>query len=361
MRSTASSPFLRTGSKIGLASIPLTAAAYLAFSTQTEVAASAPSSILYPAIQPYNTGFLQVDDTHNIYYEECGNPNGKPVVFLHGGPGGGLVDSYRQYFDPKFYRIILFDQRGAGKSTPHACLKDNTTWHLVGDIESLRKHLGVQKWMVFGGSWGSTLSLAYAETHPDRVAALILRGIFTLRRDELLWFYQKGASHIFPDAWDQYLDAIPQVEHGDLMSAYHRRLTGDDKDEQMKAAKAWTTWEMSTSKLVVDPEYVKRAASDAFSLAFARIESHFFVNGGFFKEDGQLIKNADILKDIPGVIVQGRYDVVCPAVSAWELKKAWPQSELIMVQTSGHSMGEVGISQELVSATDRYRCPHLWQ
>lgn len=360
-RASASQPFLRASSRFGLASVPLTAAAYLAYSTQTNVTEAAPANILYPPIEPYQSGYLKVDDTHTIYYEQCGNPDGMPVVFLHGGPGGGINDSYRQYFDPEFYRIILFDQRGAGKSTPHACLKDNTTWHLVDDIEKLRKHLDVRKWMVFGGSWGSTLSLSYAETHPGRVVALMLRGIFTLRRDELLWFYQKGASHIFPDAWDQYLAAIPEVEHGDLMSAYHRRLTSDDLEEQMAAAKAWTKWEMSTSKLVVDPAYVDKAASDSFALAFARIESHFFVNGGFFKEDGQLIKNADILKDIPGVIVQGRYDVVCPAVSAWDLHKAWPQSELIIVQTSGHSMGEVGISKELVAATDRYRSKHLWR
>eukprot|EP00124_Ichthyophonus_hoferi_P005351 Ihof_evm1s754 gene=Ihof_evmTU1s754 len=276
---------------------------------------------MYPPIEPYVTGMLKVDDIHELYYEECGNKNGKPAVFVHGGPGGGCGPHDRCYFDPATYRIILFDQRGSGRSRPHASLKDNTTWHLVSDMEKLRVHLGVEKWLVFGGSWGSCLGLAYAETHPDRVKALILRGIFALRRSELMFFYQEGTSHLFPEYFEKFVEPIPERERFDLISAYHRRLTGDDAEEQMKCAKAWSTYECATSRLQVDPEMIKKAEADQWALAFARIENHYFVNGGFFEKENEILPNAYKLKDIPGTIVQGRYDVVCPAKTAWELHK----------------------------------------
>ncbi|CAF1254933.1 unnamed protein product [Adineta steineri] len=311
---------------------------------------------LYPEIEPYKTGMLKVSDVHTLYYEEVGNPSGKPVVFVHGGPGGGTDPRDRRFFDPEAYRIILYHQRGADDSTPHACLEENTTWDLVEDLEKLRKHVNVDKWVVFGGSWGSTLSLAYAETHPGRVKALILRGIFCCRRKELLWFYQEGASMIFPDAWDKYLEPIPIGERGDLMSAYHRRLTGSNEEEKLKAATAWSVWELSTSRLYVDPSYIAHATDDAkFAIAFARIEAHYFVNGAFMSDDEQLLKNADKIKDIPGVIVQGRYDICCPARSAWDLHKVWPKGELHFVDDAGHSTKESGIVHELVIATDKFR------
>lgn len=309
---------------------------------------------LYAPIEPYDTGKLKVSDVHTLHYEQAGNPHGKPVVVLHGGPGGGCDEWYRQFFNPEKYRAILFDQRGAGKSTPSASLVDNTTWHLVADIEKLREHLGIDKWVVFGGSWGSTLALAYAETHPDRVKALILRGIFTLRRKELLWFYQDGASCMFPEAWERYLEPIPEAERFDMMSAYHRRLTGDNDDERIRSAKAWTQWEMATSRLYVDPAYLKRAEADTFALAFARIEAHYFVHGGFFKYDGQLIQEADKISHIPGVIVQGRYDVVCPPFTAYDLHQRWPKADYIVVPDAGHSMKEDGILSELVTACDKF-------
>ena len=311
---------------------------------------------LYPEIEPYKTGTLKVSDIHTLYYEEVGNPSGKPIVFVHGGPGGGTDPRDRRFFDPKAYRIVLYHQRGAGHSTPSASLEQNTTWDLVDDLEKLRQLCGIDAWIIFGGSWGSTLALAYAETHPDRVKALILRGIFLCRRKELLWFYQEGASMIFPDAWDKYLEPIPLAERGDLMSAYHRRLTGKDEQEMLRAATAWSVWEMATARLYVDPSYIARAADDAkFAVAFARIEAHYFVHGAFMNEDGQLLKNADAIKDIPGVIVQGRYDVVCPARSAWDLHKVWPKGELHFVDDAGHSAKEVGIVHQLVTATDKFR------
>ncbi|CAM4746670.1 unnamed protein product [Rotaria magnacalcarata] len=311
---------------------------------------------VYPAIEPYNTGMLKVSEIHTLYYEEVGNPAGKPIVFVHGGPGGGTDSRDRQFFDPQVYRIILYHQRGAGNSTPSACLEENTTWDLVDDLEKLRNLFNIEKWVVFGGSWGSTLALSYAETHPDRVKGLILRGIFCCRRKELLWFYQDGASMIFPDAWDKFLEPIPSVEHGDLMSAYHRRLTGTDEQEKLKVATAWSVWELATSRLYIDPSYIAHATDDAkFAVAFSRIETHYFVNGAFMKEDGQLIKNADKIKDIPGVIVQGRYDVVCPAYTAWDLHKAWPKAEFHWVDDAGHSSKEVGIVHELITATDKFR------
>lgn len=309
---------------------------------------------LFPPIEPYRTGRLEVSKLHTLYFEECGNPEGKPVVFLHGGPGGGLDPDYRRYFDPKKWRIVLFDQRGCGKSRPFAELRENTTWDLVADIERLRTHLEIERWVVFGGSWGSTLALAYAETHPQQVKALVLRGIFMLRRSELEWFYQDGASHMFPEAWQQYLDVIPPRERGDMMAAYYKRLTSSSKSVRRTAAKAWSVWEGSTSKLYTDPALVKKFAGGRFADAFARIECHYFVNKGFFKTDDQLLRDAKRLRDIPGVIVQGRYDVVCPATSAWELHQAWPKSKLIIVPDAGHSMSEPGIRSALVEETERF-------
>jgi len=310
---------------------------------------------LYPAIEPYATGFLQVSELHKVYYEECGNPQGKPVVFLHGGPGAGCSPKARQFFDPQRYRIVLFDQRGCGRSKPHAELTDNSTWHLVADIEQLREHLGIERWQVFGGSWGSTLALAYAQTHPTRVSELVLRGIFMLRRWELEWFYQKGCDAMFPDAWDDYLKAIPQAEHGDLISAYHRRLTSPDEATRLAAARAWSVWEGATSFLFQDPAHIASSSEDLFALAFARIECHYFVNAGFFDVDGQLLRDVHRLHGIPAVIVQGRYDVVCPPRSAWDLHRAWPQADLRIVPDAGHSAFEPGITHELIVATDSFR------
>jgi proline iminopeptidase len=309
---------------------------------------------LYPLIEPYQSGMLQVSELHSIYYEQCGNPEGKPVVFLHGGPGGGTIPSYRQYFDPQKWRIILFDQRGAGKSTPHAELRENTTWDLVSDIETLRSHLHIDRWVVFGGSWGSTLSLAYSQTHPGRCVGLILRGIFLLRRKEILWFYQEGASWIFPDAWEEYLKPIPSEERGDMISAYYQRLTSANPQTRQDAATAWSVWEASTSRLIVDPELQSKFAQDEFADAFARIECHYFMNRGFFEHDDQLLRNSDRIRHIPTVIVQGRYDVVCPMTSAWELHKVLPDAELVVVPDAGHSMLEAGILSALIDATDRF-------
>lgn len=310
---------------------------------------------LYPAIEPFASGFLQVSPLHRLYYEQCGNPDGKPVVFLHGGPGAGCGPNSRRFFDPAHYHIILFDQRGCGRSTPHAELVENTTWELVADMERLRQHLGIDRWQVFGGSWGSTLALSYAQTHPQRVSELVLRGIFMLRRWELEWFYQKGCDAIFPDAWETYLAQIPEVERGDLISAYYRRLTSPDPAIRLSAAKAWSVWEASTSYLLQDAGQIQGNAVDEFALAFARIECHYFVHGGFFEADDQLLRNASRLKDIPAVIVQGRYDVVCPTRSAWDLHRAWPEADLRIVADAGHSAFEPGITDELVRATDRFR------
>lgn len=310
---------------------------------------------LYPPLEPFDAGMLTVSDMHEIYYEVSGAPNGKPVVVCHGGPGGGSTPSMRRYFDPKRYRIILFDQRGCGRSRPHAELTDNTTWALVEDMEKLRRHLGVARWQVFGGSWGSTLALAYAQSHPDQVTELVLRGIFTLRREELLWFYQEGASWVFPDLWADYLAPIPQAERGDMIAAYYQRLTGDDEKEQLAAAKAWSLWEGGTVSLMPSEERMQTFASDAFALAFARIECHFFVHGGFFERDNQIIANMDRVRHIPGVIVQGRYDIVTPMKTAWDLKTAWPEADFRLVQDAGHAASEPGIIDALVTATDEYR------
>ncbi|MFM2429244.1 MAG: hypothetical protein RLZZ511_457 [Cyanobacteriota bacterium] len=308
----------------------------------------------YPPIEPYNQGYLTVSAIHKIYYEECGNPAGQPVVFLHGGPGGGLMPLYRQMFHPDRYRIVLFDQRGCGQSQPHAELQDNTTGDLVSDIEQLRDHLGIDRWFVFGGSWGSTLALAYAQTHPDRATGLILRGIFLLRKQEIDWFYQFGASNLFPDAWEAYLKPIPEAERGDLVAAYYRRLTSSDPAIRAAAAQAWSIWEGSTSKLIVDPDAQLRFGEASFAEAFARIECHYFTNGGFFDHDDQLLRHCDRIQHIPTVIVQGRYDVVCPMRSAWDLKQVLPEAELVVVPDAGHSMTEPGIMTALLNATDRF-------
>src|SRR5882724_5426334 len=274
----------------------------------------------YPPIEPFRTGFLRVSDVHEIYFEESGNPDGKPAVFLHGGPGGGTDAKMRTFFDPKLYRIVLFDQRGCGKSRPYASLVDNTTWHLVEDIERLREHLGIERWLVFGGSWGSTLALAYAESHPERVTELVLRGIFMLRRWELAWFYQDagGAAALFPDLWEEYLQPIPPAERGDLMAAYYRRLTSADPATLTAAARAWSIWEGATSNLRFKPEAVAQFGDPTYAAAFARIECHYFVNRGFLRSDAQLLEDVGRIRAIPGTIVQGRYDVVCPMRSAWD-------------------------------------------
>ena len=309
---------------------------------------------LYPAIEPYDHGILSVTDGHEIYYEQSGNPHGKPAIYLHGGPGGGCGPGQRRVFDPKKYRIILFDQRGCGRSRPFASLENNTTWDLVADIERLRNHLGITQWQVCGGSWGSTLALAYGQTHPDKVTELILRGIFTLRKSELDWYYQYGASRIFPDEWDKFLAPIPENERGDLMQAYYRRLTGDDYEAQLQAARAWSMWEGSTINLLQRPGQIQHFGSERFAIAFARIECHYFVNKGWFQSDNWLIDHTDIINHIPTVIIQGRYDVCTPMATAWELHKAMPDAEFHVIADAGHSFDEPGISDALVKATDKY-------
>ena len=311
---------------------------------------------LYPEIEPYRHGFLKVGDGHRIYWEECGNPKGKPAVFVHGGPGAGAGTTSRRFFDPKRYRIVVFDQRGCGRSRPHASLVANTTWHLVADMEQLREHLGIERWLVFGGSWGSTLGLAYAETHPERVTELVLRGIFMLRKTELDWFYQDphGAGALYPDRWQAYAAAIPAKERGDMIRAFYRRLTGDDRREAVAAARAWAVWEGSTSFLLPNEANVASWGQDKFALAVARIECHYFVNGGFFRREDQLLADVGRIRHIPGVIVQGRYDVVCPMKSAWDLHRAWPEAQMRIVADAGHSAFEAGNTHQLVTATDAF-------
>jgi proline iminopeptidase len=309
---------------------------------------------LYPEIAPYETGTLAVDDRHTLYWEQCGNPRGKPVVMLHGGPGAGCSDNMRRFHDPAKYRIVLFDQRGSGRSTPHADLVDNTTWDLVADIEKLREKLGIERWQVFGGSWGSTLALAYAQTHPERVTELVLRGIFMLRRWELEWFYQEGASRLFPDAWKHYVAAIPREERGDMIAAFHRRLTSADESVRLAAAQAWSIWEGGTSYLRIPKDYEKSHGDPRFALAFARIENHYFVNKGFFDADDQLLRDVPKMAHIPGVIVHGRYDVVCPVQNAFDLHAAWPKSELFVSPEAGHSAFEPQNVDALVRATDGF-------
>ncbi|KAK8934019.1 Proline iminopeptidase [Platanthera zijinensis] len=336
---------------------------------------------LYSPIEPYSTGFLQVSDIHKLYWEQSGNPAGHPVVFLHGGPGAGCSESNRCFFDPEFYRIILFDpgitfdssfflfldyeglesldtnicQRGAGKSTPHACLEENTTWNLVNDIELLRNHLQIPEWQVFGGSWGSTLALAYSQNYPDKVTGLILRGIFLLRKKELDWFYEGGAAAIFPDAWEPFQDFIPENERDCFIDAYHKRLNSSDIDTKITAAKIWTTWELMTAHLIPNEENIDKGNDDKFSLAFARIENHYFFNRGFLPSDSHLLDNIDKIRHIKTVIVQGRYDVCCPVMSAWDLHKAWPEAELKIVPDAGHSANEAGIAAELVAANENFK------
>jgi proline iminopeptidase len=299
-----------------------------------------------------------VSDIHTIYYERVGNPDGIPVVFLHGGPGGGLIPMYRQFFDPAVYHVILFDQRGAGRSTPHADLRENTTWDLIADMEKLRTKFGIDQWYVFGGSWGSTLSLAYAVTHPDRCLGLFLRGIFLTRRKELDWFYQYGASEIFPDYWARYRDEIPEAERGDFIAAYHKRLTSEDEETRLSAARAWSVWEGSTSKLYPDQDLMDHWEGAHEALSLARIECHYFVNNSFFPTDNYLLENIGKIRHIPTVIVQGRYDVVCPITSAWDLHLAFPEAELVVVPDAGHSVSEKGIISALVEATDRFKSRH---
>lgn len=309
---------------------------------------------LYPEIETYWNTHLRVSEVHEIYVEQSGNPDGQPVVFVHGGPGGGTEPGYRRFFDPAKYRIILFDQRGCGKSRPHASLDENTTWHLVDDMERIRVELGIDRWVVFGGSWGSTLSLAYAQTHPDRVKGLVMRGIFLLRPEEIRWFYQEGASYLYPDAWEKYLAPIPPDERGDLVAAYHRRLTSDDPRVRQEAATAWSVWEGSTSKLLPSTSLIERFGGDEFAQAFARIECHYFANGGFFDHPGQLLDGVDRIRHIPTFFVQGRYDVVCPMKTAWELHRRWPEAQFEIVPDAGHSASEPGIVDQLVRATDRF-------
>ncbi len=310
--------------------------------------------ILYPAIEPFQSDYLQVSPLHRLYYEQCGNPQGLPVLFVHGRPGGGCEPQHRRFFDPHAYRIILFDQRGAGRSQPVAELTDNTTPHLIADIERLRQHLGIERWLVFGGSWGSTLGLAYAEAHPERVTGLILRGIFLCRPSEIQWFYQSGAHHIFPDLWEHYLAPIPENERHDLVGAYYRRLTSEDPEVRLRAARAWSTWEAGTSKLFISQELLERFEQPDFAIAFARIECHYFVHDSFLEPD-QLLRDAHKIRHLPGVIVQGRYDIVCPARSAWDLHRAWPEAEFYMIPDAGHSATEPGIAAKLIDVTNAFR------
>lgn len=310
---------------------------------------------MYSEIEPFHSDFIRVSDLHQLYYEEVGNPNGVPIVLLHGGPGGGISPNYRRFFDPDYYRVILFDQRGAGKSTPHAELRENTTWDLVKDIETIREQLKIERWFVFGGSWGSTLALTYAIDQPDRVLGLILRGIFLCRQKEIDWFYQEGTSFLFADAWEKFLQPIPLEERENLVKAYYQRLTSENDQVRYEAAKAWSIWEASTSHLFMDQQAIAAYEDDYTAEAFARIECHYFINHTFFPNDNYLLENAHKIAHIPCRIVQGRYDVVCPMTSAWDLKQQLPEAELRIVPDAGHSMFEPGITSELVQATDDFR------
>ena len=310
---------------------------------------------LYPNIEPYSQDYLNADG-HEIYYEECGNPDGKPAIFLHGGPGGGGGTNVRRFFNPEIYRIVVFDQRGCGRSRPHGCLENNTTWDLVEDIEKIKQILKIEKWLVFGGSWGSTLSLAYAQRYPNSVSELVLRGIFMLRKKELDWFYQYGASKIFPDAWEKFLEPIDQENRDDLIGAYHKIFDGDDEQKKLEAAVAWSKWEASASTLSYKPEIINSFSNPKFALAFALIENHYFINEGFLENENQLISTDSInkIRHIPTKIIQGRYDIVCPMETAWELYRNWPEAELIIAPSSGHSAFEKEITHFLVSATNEY-------
>ena len=308
---------------------------------------------LYSHIEPFEVNFLEIDD-HKIYYEVSGNPNGKPAIFVHGGPGGGGSTEVRRFFNPELYKIIVFDQRGCGRSKPHASLNDNTTWHLVSDMERIREKLGIEQWLVFGGSWGSTLSLAYAQAHPTRVSELVLRGIFMLRKKELDWFYQEGASKIFPEPWQEFLEPIEDDKRDNLMDAYREIFYGDDQVKKLQAAVAWSKWEAATSSLLISKSRVDEFQDPEFALAFAMIENHYFVNKGFFEDENQLLENLEVIRHIPAVIVQGRYDVVCPMESAWELTHKWPEAEFIVTPNSGHSAFEKENIAALVAATDKF-------
>ena len=309
---------------------------------------------LFPPIEPFNSGFMEKDG-HQIYYEQCGNPNGKPAVFLHGGPGGGGSTAVRRFFDPKKYHIVIFDQRGCGRSKPHGCLEKNTTWDLVEDIEALKNMLRIENWLVFGGSWGSTLSLAYSQTYPASVSEMVLRGIFMLRKKELDWFYQEGASNIFPEAWEKFLEPIDENQRDDLMSAYHKIFKSDNEEKKLAAAIAWSRWEGSTSSLSYNPDMADSFSNPHFALAFALIENHYFVNKGFLEHENQLIESGiNIIRNIPTTIVQGRYDIVCPMTTAWELSKNWPEAKLIVAPSSGHTAFEKEITHELIKATNGY-------
>ena len=308
---------------------------------------------MYPAIEPYDSGMLDVGDGHHVYWELCGTPGAKPAVLLHGGPGAGLSPEHRRLFDPARYQVMLFDQRGCGRSTPNAALEANTTWHLVDDIERLRVIAGVDRWSVFGGSWGSTLALAYAERHPDRVTDMVLRGIFTVRREEIAWFYQEGASWLYPDLWESFLAPIPVEERSDLVAAYRRRLVADDAAVRLEAARAWSLWEGQTITLLPNPALREVFAQDEYALAFARIENHYFVHDAFL-EPGQLLRDASRLRHIPGVIVQGRYDLATPMRTAWDLHRAWPEADFQVVADAGHAFDEPGILHRLIEATDRF-------
>ena len=316
---------------------------------------SSPRS-LYPAIEPYASGTLDVGDGHRIRYERVGTPGTKPAVFLHGGPGGGISPEHRRLFDPARYDVMLFDQRGCGQSTPHAGLEANTTWHLVADIERLRELAGVERWQVFGGSWGSTLALAYAQAHPERVSELILRGVYTVTRAELDWYYQFGVSEMYPDRWEGFVAPIPEDERGNMIAAYRTRLTGDDPQVRLAAARAWSTWEGSNIRLLPDAAFAAGFGEDHFALAFARIENHYFVHGAWL-EDGQLLRDAHRLRGIPGTIVHGRYDMPCPLRYAWALHKAWPEADFHLIEGAGHAYDEPGILDQLIRATDRYAEP----
>jgi proline iminopeptidase len=309
----------------------------------------------YPEIEPYDSGYLKVSDIHEIYYEQCGNPDGQPALFVHGGPGGGCDPDDRRFFDPVHYRIILFDQRGAGRSKPHACTEENTTWHLVADMERLRHHLGVDRWLLFGGSWGSTLSLVYAEAHPERVRALVVRGIFLVRQAEFEFYYLKGTPLIYAEAGKKFLGFIPANERHDMIAAYHRRITSGDPDLRKRALEEWATWEAESSSVIRDPERIRKFSTAEFAEAFAGIELHYFINKGFFEVDGQILRDAERLKDIPGVIVHGRYDLVCPFQNALLLNEAWPGAKLIVVEDAGHASSEPGNTDALIRATDEFR------
>lgn len=309
---------------------------------------------LFPNIEPFNTFHLPVSDLHTIYVEESGNKNGKPVIFLHGGPGGGVDPKYRRYFNPDKWRIIMFDQRGCGKSTPFAELKENTTWDLVDDIEKIRNHLSIDNWVVFGGSWGSTLSLAYSQTYPNSCKGLILRGIFLVRKKEIDWFYQEGANNIFPDRWESFLAPIPVKKRDNLMQAYYEILTGDDHSKKIEAAKAWSTWEGSTVRLMQDENFISDFSDEKFAEAFARIECHYFMNNCWFNSNNHLIENVDKIRHIPGVIIHGRYDIICPVVQAWDLHQAWPEADLHIIPDAGHSIFEEGIKDKILEYTEKF-------